>query len=165
MLGQRGDALVLAPQLVAELAVGLALAAVELAHELGHLVELAGHGDELLVDQRLLAVELGARAHPLLLEERLVGLEQPVEGLVVGVALLVGEARHLLGQRRDLVDGRGHIDRRGRPAGEHDGQGSGRTECATDDDSDDEGHVGDRNDRVRQLRGLRRTCAGPRSWR
>ena len=102
VLGERGDALVLAPQLVAQLAVGLALAAVELAHELGDLVELAGHGDELLVDQRLLAVELGAGAHPFLLEERLVRLEQAVERLVVGVALLVGEAGDLLGERRQI---------------------------------------------------------------
>ena len=107
------DALVLAAQLVAELAVGLALAALDLAHELGDLVELAGHRDELLVDQRLLAVELGPGADALLFEQGAVGLEQPVERLVVRVALLVGEARDLLGQRRDRV-GRRLGQRRGR---------------------------------------------------
>ena len=70
-----------------------------------HLVELAGHRDELLVDQRLLAVELGARPHALLLEERLVRFEQAIERLVVGVALLVGEAGDLLGERTDRVGG------------------------------------------------------------
>ena len=92
VLVERGDAFVLATQLVAELAVRFALPTLDLTHELGHLVELAGHGDELLVDQRLLPVELGARAHAFLLERRLVGLEEPAQRLVVGVALLVGQA-------------------------------------------------------------------------
>jgi len=68
VLRQRREAFVLAPQLVAELAVGLALATIELAHQLGHLVELTGHGDELLIDQRLLAVELGSGPDPFLFE-------------------------------------------------------------------------------------------------
>ena len=55
-------------------------------------------------------------AHPLLLEERPVGLEQAAERLVVGVALLVGEAGDLLGERA----------RSGRPAGAGAGSGAGR---------------------------------------
>ena len=119
VLGERGDALVLAPQLVAELAVGLALAAVERAHELAHLVELAGHRHELLVDQRLLAVELGSGAEPLLLEHGPVRLEQATERLVGGVALLVGEAGDLLGERpmdRSVGSGAGGAAGAGRRA-------------------------------------------------
>ena len=58
---------------------------------------------------------------PLLLEERPVGLEQAAERLVVGVALLVGEAGDLLGQRRDRVDRGRRIAGAARLAGEHDG--------------------------------------------
>ena len=165
MLRQRRDALVLPAQLVAQLAVGHALAAVEPADELGHLVELAGHGDELLVDQRLLAVELRAGAHPLLLEDRPVRVEEAAERLVERAALLVGQAGDLLGQRRDRVVGRsgrglGHRPEPG-PEGRDEEDHAGCADRATEDDADDEGHAGDGNDRVRQCRGH---ClgAGPR---
>ena len=63
---------------------------------------------ELLVDEGLLAVELGARPGPVAFEERAVellhlvhrGLDGRVAALLAGPALLVGEPAHLAGERR-----------------------------------------------------------------
>ena len=72
-----------------------------------------------------LPVELGAGPHPLLFEEGPVRLEEAVERLVVGVALLVGEAGDLLGERARSGPTAGAGCGTGRrPAGEHDGDGA-----------------------------------------
>ena len=105
----------------------------ELAHELADLAELAGHRDELLVDQRLLAVELGGGAATLLVEQRAVRLEQPVQQRLADAALLVGEVAQLQCE----VGGRYRRD------GAVDACSAGgeqrRTEDGTGDDRDEDG--------------------------
>ena len=58
VLGECVQTLVLAPELVGELAERSVAVVLELAHEVADLAELAGHRHELLVDEALLAVEL-----------------------------------------------------------------------------------------------------------
>ena len=111
-LAQLVHAFSLAGQLAAQraelaLAVGL-----ELAHELTDLLDLMGDAvarrRELPVDERLLALELRARAGTVALEQRAVqllhlvdrGLDRRVAALFAGPALFFGEAAHLTGERR-----------------------------------------------------------------
>jgi hypothetical protein len=78
VLAERVQPFVLALQLVRELAERAATVRVEAAHELADLAELGRHHAELLVDERLLAVELGGGAAPFVVEMARARLVQPV---------------------------------------------------------------------------------------
>ena len=73
---------VLAPELVRELAERLVAIVFELAYEVADLAELARHRDELLIDQPLLPVELGAGPQPFLFEQGPVRIEHERDQLV-----------------------------------------------------------------------------------
>ena len=81
VLGEGVQSLVLAPELVRELAERLVAIMLERAHEVADLAELARHRHELLIDQALLAVELRSGPQPFLVEQRPVGVEQAREEL------------------------------------------------------------------------------------
>ena len=90
VFGERVQAGVLALQLVGELTERLVPIVFQLAYEVADLAELAGHRDELLVDEALLAVQLRRGAQPFLFHQRAVRVQQASQQLA-----RVGGLRHL----------------------------------------------------------------------
>ena len=102
MLRQGVQPLVLALELVRERAERLVAIVLELAHELADLAELAGHRHELLVDEALLAVELGRGPQPFLFEQRPVRFEQAGDELArVGRLRQLAPGPHLTRPHED----------------------------------------------------------------
>ena len=81
----------LALQLVRKLTERAAAVRIEAAHELADPSELRRHRAELLVDERLLAVELGGGAATFVVEVTRARLVQPVQQRLAEAALLLGE--------------------------------------------------------------------------